>query len=79
MWIAGITQGMMWRAVDQYGNLAYSFIDTVTVLHPYYTLRGIGGLFFFVGLFMWAYNFIKTMTSAKEIEREPQFASPMAA
>jgi len=79
MWISGITQGMMWRAVDQYGNLAYSFIDTVTVLHPYYTLRGIGGLFFFVGLFMWAYNFIKTMTSAKEIEREPQFASPMAA
>ena len=78
MWIAGITQGMMWRAVDQYGNLAYSFIDTVTVLHPYYTLRGIGGLFFFIGLFMWAYNFIKTMTSAREIEREPQFASPMA-
>jgi len=79
MWISGITQGMMWRAVDQYGNLAYSFIDTVTVLHPYYTLRGIGGLFFFIGLFMWAYNFYKTMTSARQIEREPQFASPMAA
>ena len=79
MWIAGITQGMMWRAVDQYGNLAYSFIDTVTVLHPYYTLRGIGGLFYFIGLFMWAYNFYKTMTAAKAIEKEPQFASPMAA
>ena len=79
MWIAGITQGMMWRAVDQYGNLAYSFIDTVTVLHPYYTLRGIGGLMYFIGLFMWAYNFYKTMTAAKAIEKEPQFASPMAA
>ncbi|NPA82609.1 MAG: cytochrome-c oxidase, cbb3-type subunit I [Epsilonproteobacteria bacterium] len=79
MWISGITQGMMWRAVDQYGNLAYSFIDTVTVLHPYYTLRGIGGLFFFIGLFMWAYNFYKTMTASRAIEREPQFASPMAA
>jgi len=79
MWIAGITQGMMWRAVDQYGNLAYSFIDTVTVLHPYYTLRAIGGLFYFIGLFMWAYNFYKTMTAARQIEREPQFASPMAA
>ncbi|BCD68747.1 cytochrome-c oxidase, cbb3-type subunit I [Nitratiruptor sp. YY09-18] len=78
MWIAGITQGMMWRAVDQYGNLAYSFIDTVTVLHPYYTLRGIGGLFYFIGLFMWAYNFYKTMTAAKQIEKEPAFASPMA-
>ncbi|WP_187647412.1 cytochrome-c oxidase, cbb3-type subunit I [Nitrosophilus labii] len=79
MWIAGITQGMMWRAVDQYGNLAYSFIDTVTVLHPYYTLRAIGGLMYFIGLFMWAYNFYKTMTAARQIEKEPQFASPMAA
>ncbi|WP_200762783.1 cytochrome-c oxidase, cbb3-type subunit I [Nitrosophilus alvini] len=79
MWIAGITQGMMWRAVDQYGNLAYSFIDTVTVLHPYYTLRAIGGLMYFIGLFMWAYNFYKTMTASKAIEKEPQFASPMAA
>ena len=59
MWIAGITQGMMWRSHDEYGNLAYSFMDTVNVLHPYYTLRGIGGLLFVVGVFMWAYNIIK--------------------
>lgn len=79
MWISGITQGMMWRAVDQYGNIAYSFIDTVTVLHPYYTLRAIGGLLYFIGIIMWAYNFYKTMTAARQIEKEPQFASPMAA
>jgi len=79
MWIAGITQGMMWRAVDQYGNLAYSFIDTVTVLHPYYTIRGIGGLLYLTGFFMFAYNIYKTATSAKAIENEPQYASPMGA
>ena len=79
MWIAGITQGMMWRATDQYGNLAYSFIDTVTVLHPYYTLRAVGGLFYLVGVFMWAYNIYKTITASKAIESEPQNASPMAA
>ncbi|WP_457596974.1 cytochrome-c oxidase, cbb3-type subunit I [Hydrogenimonas sp.] len=79
MWIAGITQGMMWRAVDQYGNLAYSFIDTVTVLHPYYTIRALGGTLFVIGLFMWAYNFYKTMTNAKTLEKEPAFASPMGA
>ncbi len=78
MWIAGITQGMMWRASDQYGNLAYSFIDTVTVLHPYYTLRGIGGLLYLIGFFMFAYNIYKTFSSGKVIEKEPQFASPMA-
>jgi cytochrome c oxidase cbb3-type subunit 1 len=79
MWIAGITQGMMWRATDEYGNLAHSFIDTVTVLHPYYTLRAVGGTLYFLGLFMWAYNVYKTASSGKVLEKEPQNASPMAA
>ena len=79
MWIAGITQGMMWRATDQYGNLAYSFIDTVTVLQPYYTIRAVGGLLFLIGMFMWAYNMYKTFASGRELEREPQNASPIAA
>jgi len=78
MWIAGITQGLMWRATDQYGNLAYSFIDSVEVLHPYYTIRGVGGLFYLLGVFMWAYNMYKTATASKAIEKEPQHASPMA-
>jgi len=78
MWIAGITQGMMWRAVDEYGNLMYSFIDTVTVLHPYYAIRALSGVLFLTGFVIFAYNMIKTMTSAKELTEEPQFKSPMA-
>ena len=78
MWIAGITQGMMWRATDQYGNLTYSFIDTVKVLHPYYTIRGIGGLFYLIGVFMWAYNIYKTFAAGRKLEKEPAFTSPMA-
>ncbi len=78
MWIAGITQGMMWRATDQYGNLAYSFIDTVTVLQPYYTIRAVGGLLYLVGVFMWAYNIYKTYAAGRAIEREPVSATPMA-
>ena len=78
MWIAGITQGMMWRAVDEYGNLMYSFIDTVTVLHPYYAIRALSGVLFLTGFVMFAYNMIKTMTSARELTEEPQFKSPMA-
>ena len=76
MWIAGITQGMMWRATDQYGNLAYSFIDTVTVLHPYYTIRGVGGSLFLVGAIIWAFNIFMTFKSGKVLEREPQNATP---
>jgi cytochrome c oxidase cbb3-type subunit 1 len=80
MWIAGITQGMMWRAHDEFGNLAYSFIDTVTVLHPYYTIRAVGGLLYLVGFFMFAYNIYKTMTVGRRVEEnELQTASPMGA
>ena len=79
MWIAGITQGMMWRDMDQYGNLAYQFIDTVSVLFPYYLIRAIGGTLYLVGFIMFIYNAIMTMTAAKELESEPKSASPMAA
>ena len=76
MWIAGITQGMMWRATDSYGNLLYSFIDTVVVLIPYYYIRAIGGLLYLVGFLMFTYNIYKS-TSAKAILAEPKNASPM--
>ena len=78
MWIAGITQGMMWRAVDEYGNLMYSFIDTVTVLHPYYAIRALSGVMYVTGFIMFAYNIYKTMTAGRELSEEPQFRSPMA-
>ncbi|MCJ7765775.1 MAG: cytochrome-c oxidase, cbb3-type subunit I [Thiovulaceae bacterium] len=80
MWIAGITQGMMWRAHDEFGNLAYSFIDTVTVLHPYYTIRAAGGTLYLIGMFLFAWNIYKTMTVGRRVEEnELQNASPMAA
>jgi len=80
MWIAGITQGMMWRAHDEFGNLAYSFIDTVSVLHPYFTIRAVGGTLYLIGMFLFAYNMYKTMTSARRVdESELQTASPMGA
>jgi len=80
MWIAGITQGMMWRAHDEFGNLAYSFIDTVTVLHPYYTIRAVGGSLYLFGMLLWAFNMYKTATAGRRVEEsELQSTSPMAA
>ncbi|MDT8445770.1 MAG: cytochrome-c oxidase, cbb3-type subunit I [bacterium] len=64
MWVAGITQGMMWRATDQYGNLAYSFLDTVRALYPYWAMRGIGGALFLGGFVLFVYNIVKTINSA---------------
>lgn len=84
MWIAGITQGMMWRATDEFGNLAYSFIDTVTVLVPYYVIRAVGGALYLVGFILFTYNILMTIMSAREVQKEEfntkyQFATPMAA
>ena len=75
MWIAGITQGMMWRATDSYGSLLYSFIDTVVVLIPYYWIRAIGGLLYLIGFLMFVYNIYKSF-GAKALEKEPLSASP---
>ncbi len=79
MWIAGITQGMMWRATDEFGSLAYSFIDTVTVLFPYYTIRAIGWTMYLIGFIIFTYNIIMTIVASRELEKEPNYATPMAA
>ena len=46
MWVAGIMQGLMWRAYDQFGFLQYSFAESVIAVHPYYVIRMFGGLMF---------------------------------
>ena len=78
MWTAGIVQGMMWRDITELGQLKYSFVDTVIRLKPFFILRGIGGLLYLVGFAMFIYNIIMSIVAAKEIQREPQYATPMA-
>lgn len=79
MWIAGITQGMMWRATDEYGVLAYSFIDTVLALIPFYWIRAVGGLLYLLGFLLFAYNMYKSVSAGKILEKEPVSASPISA
>ena len=47
-----LLQGLMWRAFDQYGNLQYSFVESVAAMHPFYAMRAIGGMFFLTGMLM---------------------------
>jgi len=66
MWAAGITQGLMWRAITPEGVLKYpDFIETVTRLQPFYIGRLLGGGLYLVGTVLMAYNFIKTVGLAK--------------
>ncbi|MDU7693228.1 MAG: cytochrome-c oxidase, cbb3-type subunit I [Helicobacter sp.] len=78
MWIGGVLQGMMWRDVDEYGNLAYQFIDTVVMLHPYYVVRGLAGVLYLTGFILYMYNIFMTISVARKLESEPSYSTPMS-
>jgi cytochrome c oxidase cbb3-type subunit 1 len=64
MWIAGVMQGLMWRAVNEDGTLTYAFVQVVESTWPYYVGRLFGGLLFLSGMLVMAYNTYKTLRSA---------------
>ncbi len=66
MWISGISQGLMWKAVNADGSLTYSFAESVAAMHPYYVMRLIGGFIYLSGMLVMLYNMIMT---AKMVER----------
>jgi cytochrome c oxidase cbb3-type subunit I len=61
LWISGVMQGLMWRAVNPDGTLTYSFVESVKASYPYWTIRLIGGTLFFVGMLIMTYNVIRTV------------------
>jgi cytochrome c oxidase cbb3-type subunit 1 len=68
MWISGIMQGLMWRAVNEDGTLIYSFIETVKAMHPYYMIRLLGGLIYLSGMILMAYNVYQTVRGSTRHE-----------
>ncbi|WP_162058624.1 cytochrome-c oxidase, cbb3-type subunit I [Undibacterium sp. KW1] len=67
MWIAGVMQGLMWRAVNEDGTLTYSFVESVKATYPYYVIRMLGGLLYLSGMLVMAYNVAKTLMAAKPV------------
>ncbi|MCG6938197.1 MAG: cytochrome-c oxidase, cbb3-type subunit I [Gammaproteobacteria bacterium] len=65
MWISGIMQGLMWRAINDDGTLTYSFVESVQAMHPFYIVRAGGGLLFLTGMLIMAYNLTKTIAQGK--------------
>ncbi len=74
MWISGIMQGLMWRAYDSMGFLQYSFIETVEAMHPYYVIRGAGGVLFLLGSLIMAYNIYRTIKG--DVRTEVPYDAP---
>jgi cytochrome c oxidase cbb3-type subunit 1 len=79
MWVAGLTQGLMWRAVNADGTLTYTFVEALKATYPYYIVRLLGGLLVLGGMFIMAYNVRRTIaagdSNAVALVPQPQAAT----
>ncbi|MEN9423634.1 MAG: cytochrome-c oxidase, cbb3-type subunit [Pseudomonadota bacterium] len=78
LWVSGIGQGLMLRAFDEYGNLAYTFVETVAFMHGPLVARAVGGLFFLSGMLLMAYNIYMTVSRARQESSVPATAAAKA-
>ncbi|MCZ4305126.1 cytochrome-c oxidase, cbb3-type subunit I [Zoogloeaceae bacterium G21618-S1] len=65
MWIAGVMQGLMWRATNPDGTLTYSFVESVKASYPFWSIRLLGGVLFLSGMLLMFYNMMKTIAGQK--------------
>ena len=76
MWIAGVMQGLMWRAVNPDGTLVYSFVESVKATYPFYVIRLGGGLLYLGGMCIMAWNVVMTVKGVKPaVARIPMVAA----
>ncbi len=68
MWIAGVMQGLMWRAMNNDGTLTYTFVEALKATYPYYAVRLLGGLMFLSGMLIMAFNVWKTVRATRPAE-----------
>ncbi|MFT5770243.1 MAG: cytochrome c oxidase cbb3-type subunit 1, partial [Lysobacterales bacterium] len=71
MWGAGVTQGLLWLSLDQFGELLYSFTDIMASMPPYYLLRLVAGLIFLGGTLLMAFNLYMTVRGRKTVQVSP--------
>lgn len=80
MWTSGVTQGLMWRALDESGRLVYpDFVETVTRIVPLFWVRAVGGTLYLIGYFIMFYNLYKTIQLAPKSQEEVEYAAPKMA
>jgi cytochrome c oxidase cbb3-type subunit 1 len=79
MWISGVTQGLMWRAVNADGSLTYTFIETVAAIRIYDVIRAMGGAVFLSGTLLMVYNVARTIRQGSAAVPEPEPPAAAAA
>jgi cytochrome c oxidase cbb3-type subunit 1 len=78
MWITGIQQGALWKAMNADGSLRYSFVEGLAKNYPYWHMRALGGLIFVAGMLFFVFNVLKTIQKGKAAQAAPA-PSPAAA
>ena len=77
IYVAGITQGLMWRALSEQGQLSYpTFLETTNAILPMYHMRVLGGMLFLLGALIGGYNYFKTWQSRPRTYEEPIQSAP---
>jgi cytochrome c oxidase cbb3-type subunit 1 len=68
MWIAGVMQGLMWRAINEDGTLTYTFVESVKATYPYYVVRVVGGALYLFGMLVMLWNVLMTVVKGRVID-----------
>ena len=72
IYAAGLTQGLMWVALDDAGRLVYpDFVETVVRLAPMYWVRVVGGSLYLLGALLCAVNLVMTWRGGPSSYAQP--------
>ncbi len=77
MWVNGLMQGLMWRAVNEDGTLTYTFVESLEASMPGYIVRTIGGALFLAGMLVMAWNVWCTTQGRTRNEEDPATLDPV--
>jgi cytochrome c oxidase cbb3-type subunit I/II len=78
MYVSGVVQSLMWKEFAADGFLRYqNFLETTTQILPMHMLRAVGGGLYLTGVFIMAYNLVKTAFAGSFIANEEAEVSPL--
>jgi cytochrome c oxidase cbb3-type subunit 1 len=79
MWITGIQQGAMWKALNPDGSLKYTFMESFEKNLVFWHTRTLGGIVFTAGMVLFVYNVLKTIQQGRALEASRSEAEPAPA
>jgi cytochrome c oxidase cbb3-type subunit I/II len=77
IYVAGLTQGLMWRGITPTGQLMYpQFVETTHAIIPMYWIRVVGGLLYFGATVIGCWNIYCTWRNRPAVYEVPVYEAP---